>query len=185
VTPPPPPPREPNRVTLNAGLLIPVRLIDGLSSERNAPGDTFIGSLDRELVVDGFVLAERGARVEGRVMTVDRGGKVRGAPSLAVQLTMIHTSDGQKIAVQTDSFERQAESPTRQSAEKVVGGAAAGAIIGAIAGGGKGAAVGAGVGTAAGAGGVMLTHSKPATLPSETRLNFRLRAPVTVTERTY
>jgi hypothetical protein len=41
-----------------------VRLVDGLSSERNAPGDAFLATLDKELVVDGFVIAERGARVE-------------------------------------------------------------------------------------------------------------------------
>jgi hypothetical protein len=69
-TPPLPPPGpggtppEPHKVTLNAGLLLPVRLVDGLSSERNAPGDAFLATLDKELVVDGFVIAERGARVE-------------------------------------------------------------------------------------------------------------------------
>ena len=58
-----------------------------------------------------------------------------------------------------------------------------GAIIGAIAGGGKGAAIGAATGGAAGAGGVLLTRGKAVTLPSELRINFRLNAPVTVTER--
>ena len=63
-TPPPPPaPSEPNKVTLNAGMLIPVRLVDGLTSERNLPVDSFTATLDRELVVDGFVIAEPGARV--------------------------------------------------------------------------------------------------------------------------
>jgi len=60
---------------------------------------------------------------------------------------------------------------------------AIGAAIGAIAGGGKGAAIGAGVGAAAGVGGAMATRGKPATLPTETRINFRLSAPVTVTEK--
>ena len=59
---PPPPAPEPHKVTLNAGMLLPVRLVDGLSSERNAPGDAFLATLDKELVVDGFVIAERGAR---------------------------------------------------------------------------------------------------------------------------
>jgi hypothetical protein len=44
-------------------LLIPVCLVDGLSSELNRPGDTFIATLDKELVVDGFVIAERGSLV--------------------------------------------------------------------------------------------------------------------------
>ena len=184
-TPPPLPPPEPNRVTLNAGLLIPVRLVDGLSTERNKPGDPFIGTLDKELVADGFVIAERGARVEGRVVSSDPGGKTRGVAALAIELTRLHTSDGQNIAIQTESFERRAEPNHQADVAKIGGGAAVGAIIGAIAGGGKGAAIGAGAGGAAGAGGVLLTRGKPATLPSETRLSLRLRAPVTITEKRY
>jgi hypothetical protein len=180
-TPPPPPP--PRQVTLNAGTLLPVRLIDGLTTERNNPGDTFTGSLDQPLVVDGMVIAERGARVEGRVVSADRGGKVSGVAALAVELIRIHLSDGQTISVHTDSFERHAEQTHKTDAAKVGGGAALGAIIGAIAGGGKGAAIGAGVGGGAGAGDVLLPPGKAATLPSETRVNFRLSAPVTVTER--
>ncbi|SPF51379.1 conserved exported hypothetical protein [Candidatus Sulfopaludibacter sp. SbA4] len=182
VTPPPPPPEpEPPRVTLNAGMLIPVRLVDGLSSERNVPGDTFTATLYRELVVDGFVIAERGARVEGRVVSAGRGSK-GAASTLSVELTRIHTSDGQNVDIQTDSFERLSDPSQLTNAEKIGGGAAVGAIIGAVAGGGKGAAIGAGVGGGAGAGDVLLTR-KPATLPSETRITFRLKAPVTLTER--
>ena len=184
-TPPPPPPAppEPHKATLNAGILIPVRLVDGLTSERNQPGDSFTATLDKELVADGFVIAERGARVEGRVVSADKGGRLRGVPTLAVELVRLHTSDGQTVAIQTDGFERRAEDTHRQDAEKVVGGAALGAVIGALAGGGKGAAIGAGVGGGAGAGTVMATRVNAATLPSETRLRFRLKAPVTLTEK--
>jgi hypothetical protein len=170
-------------VTLNAGILIPVRLVDGLTSERNLPGDSFTATLQKELVADGFVIAERGARVEGRVVASDKGGRVRGVSSLAVELVRLHTSDGQTVAIQTDGFERRAEETHRQDAEKVGAGAALGAVIGAIAGGGKGAAIGAGVGGGAGAGTVMATRGNAATLPSETRVTFRLKAPVTITEK--
>jgi len=183
VTPPPPPPPPPRQVTLNTGLLLSVRLIDGLSSERNNPGDSFAGTLDQPLKADGLVIAERGARVEGRVVSADRGGKVKGVASLAVELTRVHLSDGQTLSIHTDSFEKHAEAQHGEDAAKVGGGAVIGAVIGAIAGGGKGAAIGAGVGGGAGAGDVLLTRGKPATLPSETRITFRLNAPLTVTER--
>ena len=185
VTPPPPPPAapEPNRVTLNAGTMIPVRLVDGLSSERSLPGDAFTATLDKELVVNGFVIGERGARVEGRVVSSDRGGRVKGVSALEVELTRLHTSDGQKVAIQTDGFERRAEQSRTEDVAKVGAGAALGAVIGAIAGGGKGAAIGAGVGGGAGAGTVIATRGKPATLPSETRITFRLKSPVTITEK--
>jgi hypothetical protein len=178
--PPLPPPRQ---VTLNAGTLVSVRLIDSLTTARNNPGDTFTGSLDKPLVVDGLVIAERGARVEGKVVSADKGGKVSGVAALSVALTRIHLSDGQTISVQTDSFQRQAPQTHTTDAEKVGGGAIIGAVIGAIAGGGKGAAIGAGAGGGVGAGDVMLTRGKPATLPSETRIDFRINAPITVTEK--
>ncbi|MEO8368739.1 MAG: hypothetical protein ABI806_06040 [Candidatus Solibacter sp.] len=185
VTPPPPPPAlpEPHKVTLNAGTMFPVRLVDGLTSERNLPGDAFTATLDKELVVDGFVIAERGARVEGRVIASDRGGRVKGVSTLEVELIRMRTADGQNVAIRTDGFERRAEESHTDDAAKIGAGAALGAVIGAIAGGGKGAAIGAGVGGGAGAGTVMATRGKPAALPSETRITFRLKSPVTITEK--
>ncbi|MGA7235226.1 MAG: hypothetical protein WBY44_06090, partial [Bryobacteraceae bacterium] len=67
---------EPNQATLNAGMLIPVRLVDSLSSERSHAGDSFTATLYRELIASGFVIAERGARVEGRVTAADREARI-------------------------------------------------------------------------------------------------------------
>ena len=58
-----------------------------------------------------------------------------------------------------------------------------GAAIGAIAGGGKGAAIGAGVGGAAGTGAVLTSRGQAAEVPPETRMSFRLREPITLTEK--
>ena len=167
----------PNQATLNAGMLIPVRLLDSLSSDRNHIGDFFAATLDRELVASGFVIAERGARVEGRVTAVNRLAR-----TLSIELILVHTSDNQDVSIQTVRFDKQTEPDRGNSAMRIGGGAAVGAVIGGIAGGGKGAAIGAAAGGGIGAGDVMLTR-RAATLPSETRITFRLRAPVTVTER--
>jgi len=56
-----------------------------------------------------------------------------------------------------------------------------GAIIGAIAGGGKGAAIGTIAGAGAGGAVQVLTHGQQIRIPSETTLDFRLEAPLTVT----
>jgi hypothetical protein len=181
--PPRPEPRRARSVTIPAGTLITVRLEEELDSNKNQSGDQFRASLDQPLVVDGFVLAERGARVSGRVVEVDRGGRVKGRATMSLALTTINTSDGQRVNVQTESFTRQATADTKGDAAKIGGAAAVGAVIGAIAGGGKGAAIGAGVGGAAGTGGVMATRGKAANLPIETKVSFRTAAPVTLTER--
>jgi hypothetical protein len=179
----PAPPPAPNQVTLAAGTLIPVRLLDGLSTERNLQGDTFSATLDAPLIVGEFAIAERGARVEGKVISSDKAGKVSGVSKLEIALTGITTSDGQHVRIETHTFTKNGPTSHGDDAKKVGAGAGIGAIIGAIAGGGKGAAIGAGVGGAAGAGDVVLTRGKPATMASETRINFRLSAPVTITER--
>ena len=168
---------EPNQATLNTGILIPVRLLDSLSSERNHAGDIFAATLYRELVANGFVIAERGALVEGRVTAVDRDAR-----TLSLELVSVHTSDNQDVPIQTDRFDKQSEPDRSRAAAKIGGGAAIGAVIGSLAGGGKGVAIGAGAGGGIGAGNVLLSR-KPASLMPETRLTFRLRAPVTITER--
>jgi hypothetical protein len=176
----PPPPRT---VTISVGTLLSARLAETLSSDKVRPGDTFTATLDRPLAVDGLVIAERGARVEGRVVEAQQAGRLKGVSSLAIQLVRLRTSDGQRVDIQTDAFHKAGETTRGEDAAKVAVGAGLGAAIGAIAGGGKGAAIGAGVGGAAGAGTVAATRGKPVVLPVETRIDFRLSSAVTLTEK--
>ncbi len=157
--------------------------MEKLSSEHNQTGDTFTATLDQPLVADGFVIAERGARVEGRVVSAQRAGRVSGLSELSIELVQVKTSDGQRVPIETEAFLKRGEASHREDAAKIGAGAALGAIIGAVAGGGKGAAIGAGAGGAAGTGTVMATRGKAAEFPPETRISFRLRNSVTLTER--
>jgi hypothetical protein len=176
--------RVPHTLTIPEGTLLAVRLSERVSTEVHVSGDTFSATLAEPLVIDGFAIAERNARIEGRVVQSDKGGRVRGQAFLSVELTHLSTSDGQKVAIHTATFERKGEeSSKREDAKKVGVGAAIGAAIGAIAGGGKGAAIGAGAGGAAGGGVVLATRGGPAELPVETRISFKLSQPVTLTEK--
>ena len=190
--PPPPPapaapaaavPEPPHTITIAAGALISVRLGDALSSRRNKPGDVFSATLDQPLIVDGFVIAERGARAEGRIAEVDEAGRVKGLARLSIELTSLSTSDGQKVPIRTAQFEKTGPTESRgEDAAKIGVGAVLGTIIGAAAGGGKGAAIGAAAGGAAGTGTAVATRRKPAELPVETHVSFKLDQPVTITE---
>jgi hypothetical protein len=170
-------------VTIPEGTLIGVRLNEPLSSAVNKQGDTFTATLDQPLVVDGFVIAERGARVHGEVANVLESGRVKGLAQLEIVLTHINTSDGQRVRIGTTPFAKEAPKETGRDAAKVGIGAGIGAAIGAIAGGGKGAAIGGAVGAGAGTGAVLATRGKPAELPTETKITFRLSEPVKVTEK--
>ena len=139
--------RNPNTVTINAGTTVTVRLGETLSVQKNLTGDTFFATLDAPLVAEGFVIAEKGARVEGRIVGVDKAGRLSGTSRLSLELTQVNTSDGQRLHLQTSPYTKDgADRNNKADAAKIGGGAILGAIIGAAAGGGKGAAVGAGAG---------------------------------------
>lgn len=160
-----------------------MRTITTISTKTAIAGDRFEGTLARDLEVDGYVIAPRGAKVVGEVTDSDAGGRVKGVASLTVRLNRITDHAGDAVPVSTQAVSKAAQSSTKKDALKVGIGAGIGAAIGAIAGGGKGAAIGAGAGGAAGTGMVLATRGDAATIPSETVLTFRLSAPVTVTEK--
>jgi hypothetical protein len=177
------PERVPQTVTIPAGTLLSVRLDQSLSTKSAQTGDSFKATLDQPLVVDSLVIAERGSRIEGRVVEADPGGRVQGLAKLTLELVRLDSSDGQRLRLQTEPFAKQAQSETKRDVAKVGAAAGIGAAIGAIAGGGKGAAIGAAIGGATGAGGVAATRGGAAEVPAETRMTFRLRDPITVTEK--
>jgi hypothetical protein len=174
---------EPRTVTLPAGLTLTVRLDHTLSTERNQAGDDFQTTLDEPIIIDGLVIAEKGAQVEGRVVRADRAGRVKGRAFLALELTMLATQDGQLIPIETRITDQEGPSSKKKDAAQVGLAAGIGAAIGAVIGGGKGAAIGAATGAGAGAGTVAATRGEPLVLHPETRLRFQLNLPVTVTEQ--
>ena len=192
IAPPPPPPAapipvasppaQPHTVILQPGTNVSIRMGETLSTEKNFSGDTFRATLDRPIVLDGFIIAERGSKVLGKISALDKGGKFDGGSNLQLALTEINTTDGQRVRIQTAFVNRKGPSSNGSEVAKVGGGAVLGAIIGGLAGGGKGAAIGAGAGGAVGAGTVMMGKGRPAVISTETQLTFQLSAPTTITE---
>jgi hypothetical protein len=130
------------------------------------------------------VVAQRGQRVSGRVVEVDKGGRVSGVARLGLQITELSAVDGQQLPVQTQFISRNAPSTVGRDVGAVAGTTALGAAIGAAAGWGRGAAIGAGAGAAAGLAGVLLSRGAPAVVFPETPLTFRIQQAVNVnTER--
>ncbi len=166
-------------VTVPAGTAIAIRLLDGISSDRNRAGDTFQATLEEPVVADGIVVAERGANAMGRVVQTQQAGRIAGLAELALELDRIHTVGGE-VQIASDTMIRRGEPSRGKDAATVGAMAGIGAAIGAIAGGRKGAGIGAAAGGATGAGTVMATRGKPIQFEPETRLTFRLRAPITV-----
>jgi hypothetical protein len=175
-----PPPRQ-QLVTVPEGAEIVIRLINTLSTNRNRPGDSFEATLEQPLHVDGWLVAPKGSRVEGRVLESKPAGRVKGVAELSFDLVRLTTADGRKVDISTSAFGQAADKSRGDDLKKIGWGAGIGAVIGAIAGGGKGAAIGAGAGAGAGAGTVLATRGNTAVVPTETRLTFRLSQPLEVT----
>ncbi len=175
--------RKPQTVTIPAGTTLAVRLRQLISTDRQAEGDPFAATLDQPIVIDGFVIADKGSNVRGKITSLVNPGRVKGRAAISLELTEINTTDGQRVDIRTDTYRNEAASGKKGDIAKVGAGAAIGAVIGAIAGGGKGAAIGAGVGGAAGGGAVLATKGEEVRLTAETRLTFRLAENVTLTEK--
>ncbi len=167
-------------VTIPAGTVIKVRMIDGVDSSKNKVGDQFQASLEDAIVVGNTVVAPKGADVYGRLAEAKSAGHISGSSELQLELTGVRIN-GNIQPIVTGEYSAVGKGRGKQSAERIGGGAAIGAVIGAIAGGGKGAAIGAGVGAGAGTAIQVVTKGQQVKVPSETLLDFTLSQPVTVT----
>jgi len=174
-----PPPPSLTNATIPAGTVISVRTIDSIDSEKNHVGDRFQASLEEPLIVDGVVVAPKGADVYGRLEESKKSGTFSGKSELQLELTGI-VVNGQTVPLVTGDYELKGKSRTSSTAKRTIGGAALGGIIGAIAGGGKGAGIGAAVGGGAGAGSEIITKGDQVKVPSETLLDFTLEQEVRI-----
>ena len=177
--PPPPQPPKPRVARLNAGHTITIRTTRALSTKTIKTGDVFSAILEEPIKVDNWVVVPAGARTEGRIVTSDDGGRLKGKANLAIELTGMTTGDGQKVEIVTSPVTAEAQANKGKEVKKVGIGAGAGAAVGAIAGGGKGAAIGALIGGGAGA----AMKGDAAEIPAESVVSFELRSPVTIQEK--
>jgi hypothetical protein len=168
--------------TIPTGTKMVIRMIDSVNSETNKVNDTFIATLDEPLSQGGLEVVPRGADVRGRIANINEAGRVAGKAELGLELTQIIVN-GIQYSLMTSEYAEVGEGRGGQTAKRAGIGAGIGAAIGAIAGGGKGAAIGAGVGAGAGTAVQVMTKGEKLNIPSETKLEFTLRAPLVVAAR--
>ena len=171
--------QEVKPVTIPAGTMLEVRLVDSLSSARNHGGDSFQATLDEPVLVNGWVAVPKGADVTGRVVAAEASGHLETPAELSVTLASLQVG-GEAYELHTSDDSHRSQSHAKHDAKWIGGLAGGGALLGALIGHGKGAAIGAGVGAGAGTGAAYATGKKDIYLPSETRLRFVLKEPVTV-----
>jgi len=167
-------------LTLPAGTVVSVRVNRPISTRTDKPGDGFAAVLQQPLVANGYVVAQRGQNVLGRVTVSEKAGRVAGTSKLGLELVELTVADGQQAPIKTELVEQKGNTAVGRDAGAMAGTTALGAAIGAGVNGGVGAGVGAAGGFVVGLAGVLLTRGPDTTVYPETMLVFRLTAPVTI-----
>jgi len=160
-------------VTLWSGTPLRVKLVDSLSSDRAKEGEYFHATLATPIVRDGFVIAEPGSGATGKVIASRHAGMFGRAPDLRLVLVELRTTDNQVVHVQTMPWD------DRGRGHNLVSGtvrSAFGAVSGAVSGAARGSGLVAQERTS--------TDSRNVFLARNSLLEFRLAAPVSLTEHT-
>ncbi|HXW14343.1 MAG TPA: BON domain-containing protein [Terriglobia bacterium] len=181
---PPPPapapaPKPQERLTIPEGTVVTIRMVDSIDSSRNKPGEEFAATLDSPIVVGDRAVASRGADARVRLVTAKSAGHIEGQSQLQLELINV-TINGVPYETHSGYYEQHGASRGTRSAETIGGGAVLGALLGGIFGHGKGAAIGSIAGAGAGTAVQVSTKGQQVKVPSETKLDFTLKDPVTV-----
>ena len=181
----PPPTTEPRQaafdeLTVAKHSVIGIRLDAPVSTRTARVEDRVTATVSRDLTVAGRTAIAAGVRLEGTVVSVERGGRFKNRPRLGLQFDRAILADGTRVNLKTDTIYREGDSPTADATAKVGTGAVAGAILGGMIGGKKGAVIGSTVGAAGGVATVMRGDGNEASLPAGAPLTVRLTEDVAV-----
>jgi len=179
--PPPPAAPEMMEVVIPPDSVLGLQIEKTITSETARVEDRVDARVTRDVRIGNRVAIPAGSTVQGSVMEVERGGKVRDRARLGIRFHTVVLADGTKLNIRTDSVVREGTSPAKESTAKIGGAAAGGAILGAILGGGKGAVLGGTIGAAGGTAATMAGQRSPAILPAGSTVSVRVQQPVTVT----
>ncbi len=156
-----------------------IRLARPLGSSISHVEEEFEAALARDLRIRGTTIAVSGARVWGRVASLNSPGRVRGKASIGLILERLVLVDGSTVELET-GIERRERSSLSNDLLRTLITTGVGAAVGAAADGAKGAATGAAGGAAAGAGASLIDRGDEVVLPVGFEIGFRTRNPKTV-----
>lgn len=163
-------------ITVPAGTLITVRLIDSIDADLTGVGERFRASIDDPVSIGGRIVIPRYADATVQVMRVEQSGALKGSDEVALKLYDV-TLGGRSYPLATNYAEHQGKGKGRKTVRNTALGGIGGAVLGGIFGGAKGAAKGAAIGAGGGVAVSALRGTK-LRIPSESRLEFVLRAPL-------
>ena len=169
----------PRTEVIPAGTMLNVRLAHPISARHSFVGMRVPATIDNPLFDrGGNIVVPRGAPATLEVIDVRRASNTRGRDRIMLKVESVHMGR-RSFDVATNHVEVIGRSEGRRTGRNVARGAIGGAAVGGLIGGGTGAAVGAATGGTTGAI-VSGSTRKNTTVGPETRLQFRLAAPVRI-----
>jgi len=172
-------PAQAGGLTVPAGSVVTVRMIDSIDSRKNQAGQEFDAAVETPVVSGNTVAIPKNSPAKVRLAAASNSGRIQGSAELELDLISVSVN-GVPYQIQSGFYQQHGSSRGQRTAEAGGAGAVIGGLIGAIAGGGKGAAIGAGTGAAIGAGSQVAMHGSSIRIPSETKIDFTLKQPVTI-----
>jgi hypothetical protein len=162
--------------TIPAGTRIVGALSRTISTEHSNVGDrvTLVSKEPIELS-EGARIPE-GAVVEGEVTHSEGGGRIAGAPELALRFTNLQV-DGRDYRITAEPWRVRGKNDAAESAAEIGGGAVVGGVIGALA---HKTVEGVVIGAVLGTGVAVATKGNQIVLPAGQRLRVTIAQPVTV-----
>jgi type IV secretion system protein VirB10 len=177
------PPKPP--VVVEKGTVIPVELLNQLSTKNVEAGDNIYARTIFPITVDNQVIIPVGTHVRGKVQEAERPGRVKGKASLTLAFHTMVLPSGITLPIYgslggSDEGTREGEATIKGNSTKgkdigdiAKAGAGAG-ILGGLIRGKKGIAVGGGAGASVALASVLLTRGEDLVLPKGTELEIVL-----------
>jgi len=137
-------------VTLRAGTNVDIRLDSRIETDDAQEGQTWTGTIARDVFAGGRVVMPEGSRVEGVIMSVENGTH-ESKPQLALATREVGVN-GNWVRMTAETGVIVGDSKKAKKIGAVVGGAAIGGLVGHAIGGDKGGILGGLLGGAAGYG---------------------------------
>ena len=100
-----------DELVVSAQSVIGLQMETAVSSDNARLEDEVVARVTRDVKVGDRVAIPAGARAQGEVTLVERGGRVRERARLGVRFTSIVLADGTRIPIHTETVLREGDSP--------------------------------------------------------------------------
>jgi type IV secretion system protein VirB10 len=168
-----------------AGTVIPVSLLNRLSTKNIKEGDGIYARTIFPITANNRIVIPEGTNVRGKVVSTERPGRVKGKASLTISFQTMILPNGYTIPIYgslggSDTGHREGEATIEGESTKgrdagdIAKAGAAGGIVGGIVRGRRGAAIGGGVSAGVALAGVLLSRGEDLTLDRGTVIEIVL-----------